>query len=83
MASVTKLLGPESNLATATAVGLKPLVRVHNTGAAGAVTHKNAAGVVIGSVTLVANEVMNIQKAPSDTLEGGAAFLAVPIAYTN
>jgi len=83
MASVTKLLGTESNLNTATTVDLKPLIRVHNTGVSGEITQKNDSGTILGSVTLVANEVMNIQKAPSDTLEGGAAFLVVPIAYTN
>jgi len=83
MATTTKLLGLESDLTAATNVGLKGLIRVHNTGAAASVTVRNEATPIIADVTLVANEVMNIQKAHSDTLEGGAQFLVVPIAYSN
>lgn len=83
MAQTTKLLGQEDDLTSATNVGLKPLIRVHNTSTAAAVTVKNAGGTIVADVTLVANEVMNIHKQPSDTLEGGAQFLVVPIAFSN
>jgi hypothetical protein len=83
MASVTKLLGSETDLTSATNVGFAKLLRVYNSGSAAAVTQKNAGGTTLATVTLAAGEILHIQKAPSDTLEGGAAFKVVSVAFTN
>ena len=83
MASVIRLLGSESNLTSATNVGLAKLVRVHNTSTAGAVTQKNAGGTTLGTVTLAANEIAYIAKTSTDTLEGGAAFKVVSVGFAN
>lgn len=77
-----KLLAAETDLTSATDVGSATVVRVHNTGSAAAITRKDSLGATVGSVTLAANEVAYFEKEPSDTLEGGAAFKAVKIAYS-
>jgi hypothetical protein len=76
-----KLLAVETTLTSATNVGLATFVRVVNTGAAASVTRKDSAGTTLGTITLIANEVVYLEKDPSDTLEGGASFKAVKIAY--
>jgi len=82
MPSVIKLLGVESDLTTASNVGLSTLVRVHNTSAGEILmTQKNAAAATIASVTVVAGEVIVIEKSPTDTVEGGADLLSVGVAY--
>lgn len=82
MPSVIKLLGVESDLTAASNVGLSTLVRVHNTSAGQLlVTQKNASAITIASVTLVAGEVIVIEKSPTDTLEGGADLMSVGVAY--
>jgi len=82
MPSVIKLLGVESDLTSASNVGLSTLVRVHNTSAGQLlVTQKNASAITIASVTLVAGEVIVIEKSPTDTLEGGADLMSVGVAY--
>jgi len=84
MASVVKLLGPEVNLASATNVSFAKLVRVlNNKASVQIITHQNAAGGVLGTVTLAANEVAYIQKAPTDKLLGVATSLAVSVAFSN
>jgi hypothetical protein len=77
-----KLLGSETDLTSATNVGTATVVRILNTGSAATVTRKDSGGTTIGTVTLAANEVAYFEKEPSDTLEGGAAFKAVKIAYS-
>lgn len=82
MPSVIKLLGIESDLTAASNVGLSTLVRVHNKSAGEILmTQKNAAAATIASVTVVAGEVIVIEKSPTDTLEGSADLLSVGVAY--
>lgn len=77
-----KVLASETDLTSATNVGTATVVRVLNTGSAAVVTRKDSGGTTIGTLTLAANEVAYLEKEPSDTLEGGAAFKAVKIAYS-
>jgi hypothetical protein len=77
-----KVLASETDLTSATNVGTATVVRVLNTGSADVVTRKDSSGTTIGTLTLAANEVAYLEKEPSDTLEGGAAFKAVKIAYS-
>lgn len=77
-----KVLASETDLTSATNVGTATVVRVLNTGSAASVTRKDSGGTTIGTVTLAANEVAYFEKEPTDTLEGGAAFKAVKIAYS-
>jgi hypothetical protein len=78
-----KLLGSETTLTAATDVGKATVVRVINTSTAAVVTRKDSAGATIGSFTMAANEVAYVEKDATDTLEGGAAFKAVKVAYSN
>ena len=76
------LQGVEANLATASNVGFAKLVRVlNNKASVQLITHKNAAGAVLASVTLAGNEVAYIAKIGSDTLTGIATSLAVGVTY--
>lgn len=78
-----RLLASETTLTSATNVSSATVVRVVNTGSTAVVTRKDSAGATLGSVTLIANEIAYLEKEPTDTLEGGAAFKAVKIAYSN
>ena len=80
-----KLLGSETTLTTATNVGSATVVRVYNSDTAGIITQKNNAdpAVTVGTITLSAGEVAFIEKDSTDTLEGGAKFKAVKVAYKN
>jgi hypothetical protein len=80
-----KLLGSETTLTTATNVGSATVVRVYNSDTAGVITQKNNAdpAVTLGTITLAAGEVAFIEKDSTDTLEGGAKFKAVKVAYKN
>jgi hypothetical protein len=80
---IVKLLGSETDLTTATNVGLATVVRVNNTGSAAVITRKDSTGVTIGTVTISANEIVYLEKEASDTLEGGVAFKVVKVAYAN
>ena len=82
MSESVKILGTETDLTAATTVGNASLVRVYNSGAAAQVTLKTGA-TIAGTVTLKQYECINLQKAPTQTLEGGAAFKVVKIAFTN
>ena len=82
MAESVKILGTETDLTSATNVSNAKLVRVYNSGAAALVTLKDGS-TVVGTVTVKQYECLNLQKAPAQTLEGGAAFKAVKIAFTN
>lgn len=77
-----KVLASETTLTSATNVDTATVVRVLNTGSAATVTRKDSDGNTIGTLTLAANEVAYLEKEPSDTLEGGAAFKVVKIAYS-
>ena len=78
-----KVLAAETTLTAATNVDSATVVRVLNTGTAAVVTRKDSGGATIGSFTMVANEVAYVEKEPTDTLEGGVAFKAVKVAYSN
>lgn len=80
-----KLLGSETTLTSATNVGSATVVRVYNSDTAGTITQKTNASpaVTVGTITLAAGEVAFIEKNSTDTLEGGAKFKAVKVAYKN
>ena len=81
---VLRLLAPEGNLSSASNVGFAKLVRVHNNkSSVQIITHQDSGGQVLGTVTLAANEVAYIQKAPTDQLLGVATSLAVSVAFAN
>ena len=80
---IVKVLASETDLTAATNVNLASVVRVNNTGSAAELTRKDSGGNLIGTVTIAANEVIYLEKESSDTLEGGAAFKAVKVAYSN
>jgi|Laugresu1bdmlbsd_1035121.scaffolds.fasta_scaffold50270_2 hypothetical protein len=77
-----KVLAAETTLTSATNVSTATVVRVINTSTAAVVTRKDSTGATIGSFTMAANEVAYVEKEPTDTLEGGAAFKAVKVAYS-
>ena len=80
---IVKVLASETDLTTATNVGLASVVRVNNTGSAAVVTRKNSDGDTVGTVTIAANEVIYLEKESLDTLEGGSGFKVVKVAYSN
>lgn len=77
-----KVLAAETTLTAATNVDSATVVRVLNTSTAAVVTRKDSTGATIGTFTMAANEVAYVEKEPTDTLEGGAAFKAVKVAYS-
>jgi hypothetical protein len=77
-----KVLAAETTLTSATNVSSATVVRVLNTGAVAVVTRKDSGGTTIGSFSMAANEVAYVEKLSTDTLEGGAAFKAVKVAYS-
>jgi hypothetical protein len=82
--SVLRLLGSEGNLGSASNVGFAKLVRVlNNKTSVQVITHKNAGGTTLATVTLAAGESAMIAKAGSDTLTGAATSLAVSVAFAN
>lgn len=84
MASNTKLLGSETDLTAATTVDDGVLIRLYNSGSADiVVTQKDSEGTTIGTMTVPGGAVNYIQKEYTDTLEGGAAVLAVSIAWST
>jgi hypothetical protein len=78
-----KVLAAETTLTSATNVSTATVVRVINTSTVAVVTRKDVDGNTIGSFTMAANEVAYVEKDSTDTLEGGAAFKAVKVAYSN
>lgn len=80
---IIKVLAAETTLTSATNVSTATVVRVLNTSTAAVVTRKDSTGATIGSFTMAANEVAYVEKEPTDTLEGGAEFKAVKVAYSN
>lgn len=77
-----KLLAEEGDLTAASNVDAASVVRAHNT-TAGALlmTQKNSGGATLASMTLTAGEVVYVEKATTDTLEGGVGIKAVSVAY--
>jgi hypothetical protein len=82
MASTIKLLGSQTDLTSATTVGSATVVRVLAT-AAGTVTQKSAGGATVGTIQMLVNTEIVLSKAPDNTLEGGAGFKVVKVAYSN
>lgn len=82
--TVLRVLAPEGNLASASNVNFARLVRVlNNKGSIQIITHTDANGQVIGTVTLAANEVVYMKKDPTDKLLGVATSLAVKVGFAN
>lgn len=82
--NIIKILAPEITLATATDVGNAKLVRVlNNKTSIQPITYTDAAGQVLGVVTLAAGEVAYIAKNPSDKLLGVATSLATEVAFKH
>ena len=82
--TVLKLRGSEGNLASASNVGFASLVRVlNNKTSVQVITHKNAGGTTLGTVTLAAGEIAYLSKKGDDTLTGAATSLAVSVAFAN
>tara|TARA_B100001093_G_scaffold172148_1_gene164950 strand:- start:2635 stop:2886 length:252 start_codon:yes stop_codon:yes gene_type:complete len=82
--TVLKILAPEINLASATNVGFASLVRVlNNKTSVQLLTHTDAAGQVLGTVTLAAGEIAYVKKNPTDKLLGAATSLSVSVAFAN
>lgn len=81
------LQGSEAALShtAATDFGAAHLVRCYNTTAAAiVVTHTTAAGVTVGTVSILPNSVEILKKAPGEKLQAAATgILAVNIAKTN
>lgn len=85
---VIKLLASETTCnSTPSSFNGSRLVRLINTEASAPVliTHKTATGNSVGSITVLAQTELVIEKIASDTLESNNAsnVLAVPIAYKN
>jgi len=77
-------MAPEGNLASATDVEKARLVRVlNNKTSVQIITHTDAGGQVLGTVTLAAGEIAYIAKSPTDKLLGVATSLAVKVAFAN
>lgn len=86
MIGIIKLRGSEITLGTsANTVSNANMTRVLNTSdiVATLITHKDAGGNTIGTVTIGTNSVAFIEKALTDTLQSNAAsgVVAAPIAY--
>ena len=82
--TVLRILGSEGTLASASNVGFAKLVRVlNNKASVQVITHKNAGGTTLGTVTLAAGEIVYIAKASTDTLTGIASSLAVSVAFAS
>jgi len=77
-----KPIAQETNLTSATDVGLASIVRLNNTGSATLVTIKTGA-TVYATFTIGAGEILLVEKDPSQTIEGGGSILAVKVAYSK
>ena len=67
-------------IATATNMSFSTLIRVYNSGASDLVLTQKEGAAVIGTITIPSKGIELIRKMPSETLEGGAALLAVSVA---
>lgn len=80
---IVKPLSTETTLASATNVSAASVVRLVNTGAGNATVTIADGATTVASLTLVAGEVVNIQKSPSHTLLADEFVKAVKVAHTN
>lgn len=81
MAAVYKFKGTEVAITSANTVGNNVLIRVTNGAAAAVLTLANTTA-TYANVTLVANEVLVVEKSTTDTLTG-SGMKAVAVAYRN
>ena len=81
MAAVYKFKGTEVPITSANTVGGSVLVRVTNGGSVAVLNVANTTA-TYANVTLVASEVIVVEKATTDTVTG-SGMRAVPIAYRN
>jgi len=81
MSAVFKFKGTEVSIATANTVGNNVLIRVTNGATAAVLTIANTTG-TYANATLAASEVITVEKATTDTLQG-AGMRAVAVAYRN
>lgn len=77
---VMKLLAAEVAVTTATNLGQAGLFRIHAPTLA-VVTIRNAATVVLGTMTMPAGAIEILVKSPTDTIEATAAVRCTHIAY--
>mgnify|MGYP006269652659 CR=1 FL=1 len=81
MSAVYRLIGTEISIATANTVSNSKLVRIVNTSGSATVLTLTNSG-VYANTTVGANEILTIEKAPTDTV-AGTNLRATPIAYRN
>ena len=81
MTAVNKFKGTEISISSANTVGNNVLIRVTNGAAAAVLTIANTTA-TYANVTLVASEVLVVEKATTDTL-AGSGMRAVAVAYRN
>lgn len=79
--AVYKFKGLEVGIGTANTVSNTTLIRITNGGSSAVLTVANTTA-TYANVTLVANEVMIVEKASTDTV-AGSGMRAVPVAYRN
>jgi hypothetical protein len=85
MSTVYRLTGPEI-LVTATnfsAVSGAQVVRVHIGGVTGKITIKDAAGNVLGTMTMHQDTSEVFRKNPTDVIGGTVDILAAPVGFSN
>ena len=82
MSAVYKFKGTEISIASANTVGTNTnLVRITNGGSSAVLTIANTTA-TYANVTLVASEVIVVEKATTDTVQG-SGMRAVQVAYRN
>lgn len=81
MAAVYKFKGTEVAITSANTVGNNVLIRVTNGAATAVLTVANTTA-TYANVTLTASEVIVVEKATTDTLQG-TGMRAVAVAYRN
>jgi hypothetical protein len=82
MSAVYKFLGTEIAITSANNVSSAKLVRIVNTTNAITVLTVANTTATYGNTTVAPNEVLTLEKAPTDTV-AGASLRAAPIAYRN
>lgn len=83
MSRTIKVISSEVDLGTANTLSDAGLVRVYNNTAGDVLITRASVGGTIGTVTLQANTVEYMVKAPSETLAANATVRAVSVAFTN
>jgi hypothetical protein len=81
---IIKLIGEEKTLSVADDVDLARVVRLfNNSGNTVLITRRDEINNTIGSCTLDNNEIVILEKNPTDTIESSANVLASSIAYST